>query len=300
MTNPIVSVIIPTYNRADVVRRCLVSLTKQTFKDFEVLVCDDGSTDHTFLVVEEFFKHLDIIYDYDTNFGGPARPRNRGINRARAKYLAFLDSDDWWAPEKLKKSLLPLERGADIVFHDLYMVSSINQTRFKTKVKSRQTYNNVYIDLLCQGGILPNSSVVVKTNIMRQIGGFCEDKELIATEDYDAWLRIAQKTNNFKRISGCFGYYWAGEGRISGVPLKTIDRLDVVYQRHLGNLDRKYRNKAIAMLSYKKGRIYQLGGNWTRAAPLLKRSLMHNNSFIYRIKSLYLLSHYIARKLFHW
>jgi len=297
---PLVSVIIPTYNRAEVLRRCLESLTKQTFKNFEVLVCDDGSIDHTSSVVEEFSKRLNIVYDYDSNFGGPARPRNRGINLARSKYLAFLDSDDWWTPEKLEKSLPPLEDGADIVFHDLYIVSSLNQTRFKKRVKSRQTKKNVYVDLLCQGGILPNSSVVVTAKIMRQIGGFCEDKELIAKEDFDAWLRIAQKTNKFKRIRGCFGYYWAGDGRISGVPLKTISRLKIVYQRHLNNLQDKDRDRAIAMLSYKIGRMYQLCGDWERAAPLLKQSLIGNSTFVFRLKSLFLLSGYFVRRLPQW
>lgn len=296
-TNPLVSVIIPTYNRAEVLRRCLESLTKQTFKTFEVLVCDDGSTDHTASIVEEYSEHLDIVYDYESNFGGPARPRNRGMNLARSKYLAFLDSDDWWAPEKLEKSLPPLEDGADIVFHDLYTVTSIKQTRFKKRVKSRQTRKNVYIDLLCYGGILPQSSVVVKTELLRQIGGFCEDRELIAKEDYDAWLRIAQKTNRFKRISGCYGYYWAGDGRISGLPLKTISRLEIVYQRHLNNLEGKDKDRALAMLSYKTGRMYQIFGNWARAVPLLKKSLIGNSSFVFRLKSLFLLSGYIVRKI---
>ncbi len=66
------------------------------------MVCDDGSTDKTATVVEDYVSLLDIVYDYAENFGGPARPRNRGVRLARAGYVAFLDSDDWGTPTKLE------------------------------------------------------------------------------------------------------------------------------------------------------------------------------------------------------
>lgn len=294
---PRISVIIPTYNRAEALRRCLESLTRQTFKNFEVLICDDGSTDHTFSVVKEFSKYLEIVYDYDSNFGGPARPRNRGIKLARSEYLAFLDSDDWWVPEKLERSLLLLDSGEDVVFHDLFIVNSLNKTRFNKRVKSTQTKKNVYSGLLCEGNVLPNSSVVVRAKIMRQIDGFCEDKELIAAEDFDAWLRIAQKTNRFKRITGCLGYYWTGDDNLARITLKQISRYKTVYQRHLNNLDYKQRGRAIAMLSYQLGRTYQLCDDWIKAVPLLKQSLFGNASFVLRLKSLFLLLGWFVRKI---
>src|SRR3954464_10946901 len=111
---PRVSVVIPTYNRSHALRRCLDSVAKQTFRDFEVIVCDDGSTDDTAEVVREYESVLDLTYSYGENFGGPARPRNRGIGLARAPYIAFLDSDDWWAPRKLELSVRYLDEGADV------------------------------------------------------------------------------------------------------------------------------------------------------------------------------------------
>ena len=128
---PRVSVIISTYMRAPLVARCLDSLMAQTFKDFEVLLCDDGSTDDTAAVAERYKGALDLTYHWDKNFGGPARPRNAGLHLARGDYVAFLDVDDWWAARKLERSVAALDAGADVVYHDLYVAhSSRNGWRF--------------------------------------------------------------------------------------------------------------------------------------------------------------------------
>lgn len=289
---PKVSVIIPTYNRAEELRRCLGSLINQTFKDFEVLVCDDGSTDHTSSVVGEFSGHLNVVYNRDANFGGPARPRNRGIGLARGEYLAFLDSDDWWAPEKLQISIASLEDTADIVFHDLWLVLSQNQKRPRRKVKSYQPGMAVYADLLIRGNALPTSSVVVRRSVIHEIGGFSEDKQLISTEDFDAWLRIAKKTNRFKRIDSCLGYYWAGGGNLTEMNVKQAHRYKYVYERHLGNLTEKERERASATLAYMIGRTYQLCGRNDEAHGFLRSCLFGNSPIIFRVKSLVLLIAY--------
>ena len=96
--NPLVSIIIPTYNRAEDLKRALKSVFDQTFRDYEVLVMDDGSIDNTREVVEKI-KDARLRYERDENFGGPAVPRNRGLRLALGKYIAFLDSDDWWHPQ---------------------------------------------------------------------------------------------------------------------------------------------------------------------------------------------------------
>ena len=116
---PIVTVIIPTFNRPQDLTRCLRSLCEQTFEDFEVLVCDDGSTVDLSGIVDSFSDRLVIRYFKSDNFGGPARPRNLGIKKAKSKYIAFLDSDDWWLPGKLELSIAYLEKGVDLVYHPL-------------------------------------------------------------------------------------------------------------------------------------------------------------------------------------
>ena len=105
----LVSVIIPTYNRAKLLKRAIESVLNQTFQDFELIVVDDGSTDDTKEIVKSF-NNQKIIYIYQENFGGAALPKNVGIKMAQGKYIAILDSDDEWLPEKLQKQVTLFER----------------------------------------------------------------------------------------------------------------------------------------------------------------------------------------------
>ncbi len=118
MNKIIFSVIIPKYNRTETLKRALQSLVTQTYKEFEVIVCDDGSTDNTKEIVDSFKNNLSIRYIWEENWGGPARPRNSGINISKNEWICFLDSDDWWYPKKLETVLSRLNN-ADIIYHDL-------------------------------------------------------------------------------------------------------------------------------------------------------------------------------------
>ncbi|WP_323257898.1 glycosyltransferase family A protein [Spirulina sp. CCNP1310] len=233
---PKVSIIIPTYNRASALKRCLNSLTFQTFQDFEVLVCDDGSTDDTEEVVNSFLSRLTIKYYWSENSGGPAKPRNIGIAQACGKYLAFLDSDDWWKSQKLEKSVHALEAGANFVYHDLYiMPSSWTQSRIWNRTRVRQLVAPVFEDLLLNGSAICNSSVVVRREIMENIQGFSEDTKLIAAEDYDAWLRVSKLTDAFVRLPDCLGYYTVGADNISSAnrSIMNINRLLEIHGKEI-------------------------------------------------------------------
>lgn len=112
------SVIIPTYNRAKLLNKCLRSLAEQTFRDFEVLVCDDGSRDNSKDIVDSYKDRLNIQYLWEENWGGPARPRNRGIQASKGEWICFLDSDDWWESTKLEECLSYLN-DYDVIYHNL-------------------------------------------------------------------------------------------------------------------------------------------------------------------------------------
>ena len=228
---PRVSVIISTYMRAPLVGRCLESLITQTFKDFEVLVCDDGSTDETAAVVERYKGALDLSYHWHQNFGGPARPRNTGLRLARGEYVAFLDADDWWAARKLERSVTALDEGADVVYHDLYMArSSRNGWRLR-RARTWSMKSPAFRYLIERGNLLTNSSVVARRKLLLDIGGLSEDPGLIAWEDFDCWLRLARVSERFKRLPGSLGWYWVGGGNLTS-PLRTI--------RNLGRMKDKY------------------------------------------------------------
>ena len=267
---PRVSVIVPTYNRARDVDRCLRSLVTQTLTDFEVIVCDDGSTDGTEQVVERYREHLNLTFHWSENFGGPARPRNIGLQLARGKYVAFLDSDDWWQPRKLERSLSRLESGADVVYHDLYRVQSTRRRRYWRRVRTRQLKSPVFSDLLHGGNTLPNSSVVARRELLLRVGGFSEDRTLIAWEDYDAWLRLARLTERFARLDEPLGYYWDGGSNISS-PQRLISNLER-FRELYGEADLRGQSLP-SWYHYSLGLAYQELGSHRAALTHMRRAL---------------------------
>jgi glycosyltransferase involved in cell wall biosynthesis len=227
-----VSVIISTYMRAPLVSRCLESLIAQTFKDFEVLLCDDGSTDDTAAAAERYKSALDLTYHWDKNFGGPARPRNVGLRLARGEYVAFLDVDDWWSARKLERSVAALEAGADIVYHDLYMTHSSRNAWRLRRARTRPVPPPAFRFLIDHGNVLTNSSVVARRSLLLGIGGLSEDPGLIAWEDFDCWLRLAKVTDKFQRLPEPLGWYWVGGGNLTS-PHRTIRNLERMKSMYL-------------------------------------------------------------------
>lgn len=207
-----VSVIIPTFNRANDLRRALDSLTSQNFTLFEVIICDDGSTDNTNEVVNEFSQKLNIVYFKSNNSGKPAVPRNFGIAKANGIYIAFLDSDDWWDKDKLQISIEILESGYDLVYSDFFSVKSEKKISI---IKVRSLANDITKDLLVDGNPICNSSVVIRKSILDLVGPLNEGSDFIAWEDFDLWLRTSLITSKFYHISKPLVYYWDGGGNIS-------------------------------------------------------------------------------------
>lgn len=287
---PDITVVIPTFNRAEDLRRCLTSLVAQTFDNFEVLVCDDGSTDNSAEVAREFVERLDVEFETAANFGGPARPRNRGVSRARAAYIAFLDSDDWWAPTKLELSMSALAAGADLVYHDLYIVRSPDQAQFDDRIVSTKPRHPMFVELMCTGMSIPNSSVVVRKDLLDRIGGVSEERALISVEDYDTWIRLAQFTENFVRIPDVLGYYWMGGGNISAASKRQTERIKYLYSRHIFHLRRFERRSAEGFLSYRVARISHLCGELSTARMSYFDAIKSPIRWVYRFKAILFLS----------
>jgi glycosyltransferase involved in cell wall biosynthesis len=187
---PTVSVVIPSYDRAHTLPRAIKSVRAQTYKDWELIVVDDGSNDET----ERTMKGNDdprIRYlRHDRNFGA-ARARNTGIDNASGTYVAFLDSDDEWLPNKLTKDVSTFElRGKDIglvycgafVFDDQQRALETTEPRLEGRIFS---------DLLGHDFIDSCSKVTVRTDVLRFLGGF--DPALPSQQDWDLWLRVAKQ-----------------------------------------------------------------------------------------------------------
>jgi len=267
-TTPLVSVVIPTYNRAIDLERALKSVQAQTFTQWEVLIVDNHSVDNTDEVVSGFNDPRIKLLKIHNN-GVIAASRNMGIREASGEYIAFLDSDDWWKPEKLRLSLDALNAGADIVYHDLFLVTKSEQRLFWKKVTTRGLTRPVFVNLLTNGNCINNSSVVVKKKLLTSIGGVSEDYDLIAAEDYDCWLKIAKLTDKFTRIPKSLGYYWAGSGNISN-PERTIENVDAIVLRYL-NDKCMHHNGGVNWIHYSRGRAYFLLRNFEMAKKHLSK-----------------------------
>lgn len=199
---PFFSVIIPTYNRSHELQICLASLVAQTFFNFEVLVCDDGSTDNTKDIVKSFEQKLKINYIWNENWGGPARPRNIGINASFGVWISFLDSDDWWFPNKLQclYEYIINNPKTDVICHDL-IINNKNLGK-KKLFQCGPVNSNLYCDLLKYGNKFANSALSIKKVSLQKFNiTITESKDAISVEDYDLCLRMAAKNATFNCIN---------------------------------------------------------------------------------------------------
>ncbi len=195
---PKVSIIIPTYNSSAFIERAVGSVLRQTFTDWELLIVDDGSTDDTVDLVTEFIKQDSRIKLFRTpqNSGGPALPKNIGIENARGEYVAFLDHDDEWLPEKLAKQLKVFEDSRDEKLGLVACYININNDSRNVAIKYHDMYKKQALAILLQYNFLATSScVIVRAEIFRMIGFF--DTKFKISDDWDMWLRIARANYRF-------------------------------------------------------------------------------------------------------
>ena len=175
---PSISVIIPAYNSAGCVGRAIDSVLAQTYPVLEVLVVDDGSTDNTAQVVESYPVPVRLLRQPN---GGPAAARNHGAREAQGEWLALLDADDSWLPQKL-------ERQAS--FTNKPMVGLVHSFR-EGNCESAAISGIVSFDRLWKRNCVTTSSVLLRKSAFEQVGGFDTDRVLIGVEDYHLWLRMA-------------------------------------------------------------------------------------------------------------
>ena len=222
---PFISIVIPTYQRCDRLEIALDSVLKQTYNNYEILIIDDGSTDGTKEMVKSI-RDPRIIYYWQRNSGCPANPRNKGVKLARGEWVAFLDSDDWWAPEKLRSCVKQIKKNRiDFIYHDAEIVTNKkNCLNYKKKIVTDHLKKPVLIDLLLKRNLICNSSVVVRKKLLVLAGYFNERKELKAAEDYNMWLKVAKFTDNFFYLPKTLGYYFIHNDNISSknmsIPIK--------------------------------------------------------------------------------
>lgn len=282
------SVVIPTYNRAIDLDRCLFSLVHQTYKNFEVIVCDNGSTDNTKEIIVKYEKLLNLNYLYNENSGGPAKPRNRGIKEANANWICFLDSDDWYLPNRMEVISNKISNKYDFFYHPL---TTVRKGKEGYTIKLRQIDNKApFLDLLYNLNTIITSAAVINKNIFANDMFFDENPKLRGVEDFDLWLRLAFNGCRFKLIKMSLGFYLFSENNFTQTNRVQIERLKAVYQPYFHfNIEKGLDvNKIKAAYSYLIAKIYVEINDLSNAISCFKYALIYGTRII-KLKALFFL-----------
>ena len=283
---PEVSIVIPTYNHALYLGRALQSVLDQTYTSWEAIVIDNYSTDNTDEVMETFsdprIKYLKIH-----NNQVIAVSRNEGIRASKGEWIAFLDSDDWWSTDKLQLCFERIHGEVDLVYHSMFIITDKPRYLKRKTIKSWQVKKPVIIDLIINGNALATSSVVVRSKLLKQINGMNEDKSIVAAEDYNTWLKIAQLTNNFVYIPKQLGFYRLNSQGVSSLKDMSEPTLAAVSE-FICLLTSQDKSKLVSKITYTKGRFLYLAGNYQDAKYNLLKSMRQSKIGI-KIKIIWML-----------
>ena len=184
-----ISVIIPTYNRKHTLQRAIDSVLAQTFKPFEIIIVDDGSKDGT----KEWLllNYPSVQYIHQPN-NGVSSARNKGIQISQGSWIALLDSDDEWMPEKLEYQSRFIEVNRNSSFCHTNEIWIRNGVRVNQMKKHKKYGGDIFKHCLDICRISP-SSAIIKKDVFEEVGAF--DESLTVCEDYDLWLRVTAKFN---------------------------------------------------------------------------------------------------------
>ena len=184
---PVVSVIIPTYNRLPLLQEAVASVLNQTFSDFELLIIDDGSTDGTRNHFDKSHPTMHYIYQ---EHSGVSAARNRGIAEAQGDFIAFLDSDDYWTTDKLAKHVGFMQSNSKILISQTEEKWIRFNKQVNPKIKHKKPSGDIF-DRSLELCVVSPSSVMMRRGFFDTIGLF--DEQMPACEDYDLWLRTAYR-----------------------------------------------------------------------------------------------------------
>ena len=248
---PTFSVVIPTYNQADFLKVALKSVIEQTFQDFEVVIVNNYSTDHTLDVIRRMQDARTRVIDF-RNHGVIGAARNLGIRASEGEYIAFLDSDDTWEVNKLEKmaEAAQADSGAGLFCHDQWLVRDGH-------VVTRSHYGppdgftgDLYEYLLFVGNGPSTSATVDARRLLEEAGYFSGDTAFITVEDFDLWLRLAKlcRFRFLREVLGAVHYHSANAA--DNVELHLSSGLAVL-DKHCAELQaspRAYPRRAIRRL----------------------------------------------------
>jgi glycosyltransferase involved in cell wall biosynthesis len=186
--NPLISVVLPTFNRCRLLGRALDSVLAQTYRNLELIVVDDGSTDDTALLLSAYARdRLRVIRQPNR---GVSAARNAGMRQASGQWIALLDSDDYWLPQKLERQLDFFKNNPTQVICQTEEIWIRNGVRVNPK-KRHQKFSGWIFEKCLPLCLISPSAVMLRASLLEQVGFF--DENLPACEDYDLWLRVTSR-----------------------------------------------------------------------------------------------------------
>jgi glycosyltransferase involved in cell wall biosynthesis len=267
--SPTVSVIIPTYNRAQLLSRSIQSVLNQTYQDFEIIIVDDASTDDT----EEVISNLDnekIRYLRHEKNKGAAAARNTGIKAARGSYIAFQDSDDEWLFEKLEKQMKIFETAppnVGVVYTGYYRIKG-NDITYVSPLRHTKRDGDVHEQILRKGGLTCTQSIVVPKYYLEKVGMF--DENLPRLQDLELTIRLS-KHYHFKFINEPLLKVYYTEVSISADQDALVKASMIVLEKHFKEYNKDKR--LIANYYYRYGNFLCMSGDIKKGRNFLYKAV---------------------------
>lgn len=272
---PIISIVLPTFNQALLLREALDSIVAQTTDAWEALIIDNQSTDDTRAVVEAFSEPR-FRYSEIDNQGIIAASRNQAIQQARGDWVAFLDSDDIWMPEKLAECLGAVDSEVDLICHREHTVRDGHVLRTSSSpVDSWPSHRNLWV----HGNCFSPSSVMVRRQLLQCVGGFSERSEFVTCEDYDLWLRLVEYGMRVKFIDPILSQYRLHDSNASTAIERHMKANMAVIDDHFERLSPRKRCDYLTLIRrraealYGGGRSYAAAGQMREARALYLRAV---------------------------
>lgn len=266
MAKPTVSVIIPTYNRANLLKRAIESVISQRFEDFELIVVDDASPDNTPEIVESINDTRIRYIRLKENSGGPVA-RNTGIKKARGKFIALLDDDDEWLPNRLEvqvRKFENLDREFGVVYGGFYYVS---QQDGKILGKRLPRHRGDVYEHFLRENFIGSPTLLIRRECFKRAGLF--DPNLTSSQDWDMWLRIA-RYYKFDYVNEIVAKYYVHGRQISFNMGKYIPGRERFIRKHLDI----WRNPNVLSIHLSQmGLLLLLGGDPEKGLKYLTRSI---------------------------
>ena len=238
MTKPFFSVVIPTHNRSDLLKRAIKSVIAQTYENFEIIVVDDQSTDDTAKMVN-MFSDVRVCYFLNKRTKGACGDRNTGILASEGKWIAFLDDDDFWLPDKLLHQFCLIEKSTNSVGVICTDYAIQKQGEEKLRLRKNRPSGWGYDKVLYGNYVHCLSSTCVRHDILSSVSGF--DELLASKQDQDLWLRAARlaEFSSVPEIDVIMQH--AKSGRISTNYLTKLDGHTHFRNKHAELINRSLR-----------------------------------------------------------